>query len=75
LIEILKLNQSDRNDLFISASNILNINKVIIEKDFWVTFLLQLLFEDFNNLHPFMFISQPELDSLNPEILNFTYPA
>lgn len=55
MINIIKLSDTDRNDIFEYVSTESGISKKVIEKDFWVTVLLKILFVELKDLHPFMF--------------------
>ena len=44
MYNIANLSNKDRNALFSKYENDFGINKAIVEKDFWVTFLLDYLF-------------------------------
>lgn len=55
MINIIKLSDTDRNDIFEYVSTESGISTKIIEKDFWVTVILKILFVELKGLHPFMF--------------------
>lgn len=55
MINIIKLSDSDRNNIFEYVTSQSGINPKIIEKDFWVTVILKILFVELKELHPFMF--------------------
>lgn len=47
--EIAKLNRNARNDLFVDSAATLQTTPAVVEKDFWVTWILSKIFLD-----PFM---------------------
>lgn len=46
MYKIAKLKPEDRKDLFIASANKMNIAEAIVEKDFWVCFMLDYIFHD-----------------------------
>lgn len=51
MLELAKRSDSDRNDIFISTAVKIGLNNAIVEKDFWVCWMLELLFHhcDYSN--------------------------
>ena len=48
MLEVAKLSMKDRSDLITYTAVELGINEAIVEKDFWVCFMLDILFHDFD---------------------------
>lgn len=51
MFDIAKLSNKDRSDLFVYTAVELGISEAIVEKDFWVCFILDVLFRNFEYSH------------------------
>jgi len=48
MLEVAKLSNKDRSDLITYTAVELGVNEAIVEKDFWVCFMLDIIFHDFD---------------------------
>ena len=55
MLKIARLNTNDRKDLFTATAQKMNISDAIVEKDFWVCFMLDHLFHDCEYKDAFVF--------------------